>query len=170
MFKKVFNHFKAQPKAHKKEVRRLFPTLDSPTKPLPTIHTVVRHQDVSKGGLFGIMHRASKDAVRSGVIAFFVTLLVIAFFGGTSAAIYNTAAVLYGKDAVVSVDKNETSVQFTWMDDTISLPAETAERAVELAAACAAWLPGNIRCAILGAGGFHALTFAFWNWAGPLLQ
>ena len=106
----------------------------------------------------------------SGVLSFCITLFIIAFFGGASAAVYNTASVLYGKDAVVSVDKNENSVQFTWMNDTVFLPAEIAERIVRFAASCSSWLPGNLRSDLLAAGSFHQLVFAFWNWVDTLPQ
>ncbi|MGI5896632.1 MAG: hypothetical protein ACOX6U_06710 [Oscillospiraceae bacterium] len=147
---------------------RLLYIPDSPTKPLPEVRTALRQRE--KAISQRKARRISKDALRSGVLSFCVTLFMIAFFGGASAAVYNTASVLYGKDAVVSVDKNENSVQFTWMDDTVSFPAETAERIAKFAASCSAWLPGNFRSGLLAAGGLHQLVFTFWNWADTLLQ
>ena len=140
---------------------------DSPTKPLPEVRTALRQRKATSQTT---VLRISKDALRSGVLSFCITLFIIAFFGGASAAVYNTASVLYGKDAVVSVAKNENSVQFTWMNDTVFLPAEIAERIVRFAASCSSWLPGNLRSDLLAAGSFHQLVFAFWNWVDTLPQ
>lgn len=119
--------------------------------------------------MFQKLRTIPKASLRSGLMAFLITLLLLGFAGGASAAIYNTSAVLFGKDQVVSVDKNENSIQFTWMSEQSHITLEQAEKIAGIAGIAASWLPEGYRSALLAAGGLNMLVFQFWEWFPELV-
>ncbi len=95
----------------------------------------------------------SKAARRKGAIAFCVTCLLLTLLTCSSAAVYNTASVLYGEEQVASVAKNGTSYEFILFSEKRTISAPKAEETAEWILGYTPWVPDGFRALLLAAGG-----------------
>ena len=95
-----------------------------------------------------------KDAIRSGFLAFVITLLFFAFFAGAFAALFRSAEVLYGEERVFAVKEEGDAVVFTVLSEEKTLSrAETEDMLLDIFA-FSPFLPPSFRAFCLSLGFF----------------
>lgn len=106
--------------------------------------------------------KIDRGSLRTAILSFFITLLVLGFVSGCAAVLYNTSSVLYGAEAV-SVKRGNSAVRMQWMDQTITVNPEEAEREISSLAGYAPLVPDALRGFLLAAGGVRCAAFWFWQ-------
>ncbi len=110
--------------------------------------------------------KLSKEVFRKGILSFCVTTLALIFVAGSAVSIYNTASVIYGENEVASVQKNQTSYEFTLFSQTKTLPSEELEKWIDSLAGYSPWLPDEFRIFLLAVEGINQAAetvVAFWT-------
>lgn len=100
----------------------------------------------------------SKGALRSGGIAFCVTMLLLVLLAGFVTVFYNTASVIHGKDEVVSVQKSNNQYSITWLSRQKTVPVSEVEEAVSSAMCFSPCLPSGARAVYLASSGLWSGT------------
>jgi len=95
-----------------------------------------------------------KGALRSGVLAFVITLLFFAFVMGAFAVVFRSAEVLYGEGKAFSVKAEGDAVMFTVLSEEKTLSRSETEHTLSEAFTFSPFLPLPLRSLYLSAGFF----------------